>query len=155
MTIRKEKTRKREEAERGTIRQENFATLLSDAARACREGRNDLAVQLHPPRMRGASQYTGWVSQLRKPLAQVRDADARRFLESCRRMLEVIMHLSDFSSQKSYRLAYSACDTDFIHCSSILGQPIDISVLLSLFLSHTHPVISLNHFIRSHLLTYI
>ena len=57
--------------------------------RACRDSRNDLASKLHPPRMRGVSQYTGWASQLRKEVAQVRDADARRFLESCRRMLEV------------------------------------------------------------------
>nr|KAG5687676.1 hypothetical protein BaRGS_027568 [Batillaria attramentaria] len=44
--------------------------------------------KLKSPSRRGVDQYTIWVTQLRRPVAMLEDAAARRFLESCRRQLE-------------------------------------------------------------------
>ena len=47
------------------------------------------------PHIRGTSQYTGWVSEIMRNIAMLDDAEARRFLESSRRMLKVYC-CSDF-----------------------------------------------------------
>ncbi|PVD29709.1 hypothetical protein C0Q70_08965 [Pomacea canaliculata] len=52
------------------------------------EAASGIRALLHRPCERGTEQYAIWITQLRRPVAMLNDADSRRFLETSRCVLE-------------------------------------------------------------------